>query len=80
MTDLAAAIREAIDETERIARAATGDSVFDGTGIVTGPRGSAVMLSTAARHIARHDPASGVTSSVGRPEDPGPARECRQRC
>lgn len=56
--DLIERLRAAIDATERIAQAASGDSVFDGTGIVTGPRGSAVLLSTAARHIARHDPAS----------------------
>lgn len=58
MDDLVQLLREAIDETERIARAAVGDSVFDGTGIVTGPRWSVAMLSTSAWHIAHHDPAA----------------------
>ena len=55
---------EQLDEDERIARSAEGDSVFDGTGIVTErnraqgfPDRTAVLISPVATHIARHDPA-----------------------
>jgi hypothetical protein len=62
--DLVAFLRERLDEDEAIARAAEGDPVFDGTGIVIErnrargfPDRIAGLISPVATHIARHDPA-----------------------
>lgn len=53
-------LRARLDEDQQAALAAQGDSVFDGTGIVTGPTAlgvrTAVLPSHVARFIARHDP------------------------
>jgi hypothetical protein len=59
--DLVAFLRARLDEDERVARAAAGHHVFDGTGIVvehyaTGTRSSGVP-SHVARQLARWDPA-----------------------
>ncbi|MEU9670372.1 DUF6221 family protein [Streptomyces bobili] len=64
MDDLVQWLRAQLDEDERIARAAEGDPVFDGTGIVVErnlapgfPDRVAGLISPVATHIARHDPA-----------------------
>jgi len=64
MDDLVQWLRAQLDEDERIARAAEGDPVFDGTGIVIErnrargfPDRVAGLISPVATHIARHDPA-----------------------
>lgn len=64
MDDLVQWLRAQLDEDERIARAAEGDPVFDGTGIVIErnrargfPDRSAGLISPVAAHIAEWDPA-----------------------
>jgi hypothetical protein len=63
MTDLVEFLRAALDEDERVARAAdVGSDVFDGTGIVVMPNRSTgdrtiTLPSHIAAHIAHHDPA-----------------------
>lgn len=64
MDDLVRWLGEQFAKDERIARAAEGDSVFDGTGIVTErnraqgfPNRTVVLISPVATHIAAHGPA-----------------------
>jgi len=62
--DLVRWLTAQLDEDERIARAAEGDPVFDGTGIVIErnrargfPDRVAGLISPVATHISVHDPA-----------------------
>lgn len=60
--DLAAWLTQIWDEDQAVALGAEGHSVFDGTGVVADrhARGTVVVRSPVARHIARHDPAAAL--------------------
>ncbi|MGW2692368.1 DUF6221 family protein [Streptomyces sp. NPDC001296] len=91
MDELVRWLGEQLDEDERIAREAEGDSVFDGTGIVVQrnrargfPDRTAVLSSPVATHIARHDPARVLREidakrrllAIHRPYVPEPDQAC----